>query len=181
VNHTPLTAAIRYYRDVQAAIKSYPASLELDPALIVAMIWQESSGNPWSYNPEPRYRWFWNVRNDSPFRKVADEEIASKTPPKDFPCLAGDTDQEWWAQQASWGLLQLMGAAAREQHFRGTFLTELSDPYVNLEFGIKHWWCYACQFGNRNKHDALQRYNGGGDPLYADHVLEKVPAVIAAL
>ena len=177
---SPLHCAIRYYGAIQAALKGYPSSIDLDPALLTAIILQESGGNPWAYNPEPKYRWFWNVKNDSVFRKVEDSEIASKTPPNDFPCLAGDPDQEWWGQQASWGLMQLMGAGAREEHFRGDFLTELCDPYVNIEFGIKHWWVYASQFGNRNKHDALLRWNGGNLD-YPDQVLEKALAVTAAL
>jgi len=179
---TPLDGAVRYYDAVTAALKGYPAAI--DPALIIAIILQESAGNPWAYNPEPRYRWFWNVRNDSPFRKINDIEIASKIPPNDFPCLIGDPDQEWWGQQASWGLMQVMGAAAREQHFRGPYLTELCHPYLNIEYGIKHWWNFASQFGRRSSEASLSRWNTGNDRdgrSYAKSVLDKLPAVQAAV
>jgi len=109
----------------------------LSIAIVDAIIMTESSGNPWAYNPEPHYRWFWNVRTNAPFRRVSDMEVASKRPPADFPCLAGDPDQEWWAQQASWGLMQLVGAVARESGFKGEYLTELCDPKININFGCK--------------------------------------------
>jgi len=40
-------------------------------------------------------------------------------------------------QRTSWGLMQIMGAVARERGFRG-WLTELCDPQANLEWGCKH-------------------------------------------
>jgi len=40
-------------------------------------------------------------------------------------------------QRTSWGLMQIMGAVARERGFRG-WLTELCDPAVNLEWGCRH-------------------------------------------
>ena len=151
--------------------------LHLDPNLILAMIWQESTGQPWAWNPEPRYRWLVNVKTGQPFRPLSPAELASETPPADFPCLAGDPDQEWWGQQASWGLLQVMGAAAREQGFKGAYLPELCDPYVNLEFGIWHFWNYALQYGNREMREGLQRYNGGGNLRYAAEVLAKMETI----
>ena len=178
----PAAQAVKWYGAVKNALKGYPSTL--DAILIVAIIYQESGGNPWAYNPEPRYRWFWNVKIDAPFRAASPSEIASKTPPNDFPCLAGDSDQEWWGQQASWGLMQLMGAAAREQRFRGGYLTELCDPYVNIEFGVKHWWTFALQYGNRSKEEALSRWNTGNSEDgrgYASEVLEKAAIVKASL
>lgn len=152
----------------------------IDPNLIIAIVWQESAGVPWAYRPEPRYRWLWDVKADKPFRKVSDQEIESENAPEDFCCLTGSRNQEWWAQQASWGLMQIMGACAREQNFKGPYLTELCDPYVNLEFGIKHLWQYAFQHGGRSQTDALLRWNGG-NPDYPGQVLEKMKAVAASL
>jgi hypothetical protein len=153
---------------------------DLREDLILAMIWTESSGHAWAWNPEPRYRWLWNVKLDAPFRKMSVEEIAAKDPPEDFPCFAGDPDQEWWGQQASWGLMQIMGAAAREQGFRGAYLTELAEPYCNIEFGLKHLWFYAFQHGNRTTNQAMLRWNGGGDAEYPDKVMKKLHAIEAA-
>lgn len=151
----------------------------LDPALALAIVWQESEGVPYKWNPEPRYRWIWNVKENAPFRQMTSAEIASEVPPGDFPALAGDRDQEWWGQQVSWGLTQIMGAAAREEGFKGGWLPELIfDPYLNLEFGIKHLWRYAFQKGNRLTVDALLRYNGGGNAKYPSEVLHKRAEII---
>lgn len=164
---------IRWRDPVYAALNrgNYKA---LRPTLILAIMWQESGGNQWAWNPEPAYRWYWNVKTTAPFRRLTPEEVARKVPPSDFPCFAGDPDQEWNAQGVSWGLMQLMGAAAREQGFKGNYLTELCDPLINLEFGIKHLWNYAYQFGNRSTDQALLRWNGGGDPGYPGKVLAKL-------
>lgn len=106
--------------------------------LILAIVEVESGGNQWAWNPEPHYRWFWDVRRNRPFRQLFPGESDSEYPPQDFPCLAGDRDQEWWGQQASWGLMQTMGAVARENGFTGPFLTELCDPATSLKFGTRH-------------------------------------------
>lgn len=168
---------VRKCEEGARAILNRGAYKDLSVSLILAIIWQESSGNQWAYNPEPRYPYLWNVRLDAPFRKQTPAEIASETPPADWPCYTGDPDQEWWAQQASWGLMQLMGAAAREQRFHGNYLTELCDPYVNLEFGVRHLWNYAFQCGNRTRDAALLRWNGGGDPAYPQKIAEKLAAL----
>jgi len=169
----PPTQVTRWEPAVRATLTRLTLNHSLNGYLVLAIIWKESGGNPWAWNPEPKYRWLMNVNTWKPFRPMSPAEIASEVPPADFPCLAGDRDQEWWGQQASWSLMQIMGSAAREQGFKGPYLPELCDPYINLEFGIKHLWNYAMQYGNRTVHDGLQRWNGGGDPLYADSVLSK--------
>src|SRR3990167_4673122 len=116
--------------ELRVAVDRIARAEGLDPALVRAVIAQESGWNPYAWNPEPRWRYFWNVETGSPFRPVRTVEIANAFPPKDFPCLKGDRDQEWWAQQASWGLMQIMGAVAREQGFRGPYLPELCAPAI---------------------------------------------------
>ena len=150
----------------------------LEPDLVLAVIWQESGGIQGAWNPEQRYRWFWNVKTIAPFRKVTDAENASEYPPKDFPCLAGDPDQEWWAQQASWGLMQPMGAVARECGFKGDYIGDLLIyPELNLQFSCIHLSRKLKQAGG-DVRGALLRYNGGGDQLYDDKVLAKMEAVL---
>jgi hypothetical protein len=105
--------------------------------MVEAVVLVESSANPWAWNPEPHYRYLWNVRTHQPFRKLTDAERASEVPPTDFPFLAGDRDQEWWGQQASWGLMQVMGAVARENSFDDPYLTRLCAPEVNLAIGCR--------------------------------------------
>lgn len=133
----------------------------LDDALVRAVIAVESSGDRWAYNPEPRYRWFWDVRMWAPFRAVTADELKAKTPPPDFPCLAGDPDQEWWAQQASWGPMQVMGAVAREYGFRGRYLTELcSESGIGIEMGCRVL-AARLKWAGGDVDAALASYNGG--------------------
>src|SRR5688572_17064220 len=89
----------------------------LPATLVFGVCAVESSDNPYAWNPEPKYRYLWDVRRNKPFRALASYEVDSKVPPSDFFGKSGDRDQEWWAQQASWGLMQVMGAVARERGF----------------------------------------------------------------
>lgn len=131
--------------------------------LVHAIVQVESSGNTFAYNPEPHYRYFWDVRLQRPFRVVMPAEIAAKYPPRDFPCYAGDPDQEWWGQQASWGLMQLMGAVARERGFKGPYLPELTVAEVNLEFGCAHLAHLARRFlASYGMSGVIAAYNTGG-------------------
>jgi hypothetical protein len=133
----------------------------LDPLLVTAMVQVESGYQPTAWNPEPHYRYFWNVRDSAPFRALVPGEVTRKYPPADFPCLAGDPDQEWWAQQASWGLLQVMGAVARERGCREPYLPALCDDItLNLEIGCAHLrYLFARAHGEVDK--AVGAYNAG--------------------
>jgi hypothetical protein len=132
----------------------------LDPWLVGGIIRVESNFTPWAWNPEPAYRYLWNVRTNAPFRVLTVDERTSEIPPKDFPCLLGDSDQEWWGQQSSWGLMQIMGAVARQFGFKGPYLPELCTPEINLNFG----GLYLSQLLSWAKGDvdqALAAWNGG--------------------
>lgn len=151
-------------------ITRFAGAAVLDPDLVHAVVLQESGGDPTQWNPEPRYRYFWDVKKHQPFRVVSSAEVASKFPPRDFPTLAGDADQEWWGQQASWGLMQIMGAVAREYGYRATFLTRLVvEPDANLQIGCQHLarllaWArtYTAQADDAQAiRSALAAYNGG--------------------
>lgn len=107
------------------------------PVFACAIVQVESDGYPYAWNPEPRYRYLVNVRTGKPFRDLEPAEIASAVPPADFPCLAGDRDQEWLGQRASWGLMQVMGAVAREHGFTRPYLPELCDPETNVAIGCR--------------------------------------------
>lgn len=111
------------------------ATHEIDPVLVMALVQVESGGNPFAFRYEARYRWLINVKTRKPFRELMADEIVSAVPPPDFPALAGSAGQEWIAQRSSFGLMQVMGAVARELGFRGPFLTQLCDPETNLDLG----------------------------------------------
>lgn len=134
----------------------------LDTPLLTAVVIHESSGNPWAWNPEPRYRYMWDVKAKGPFRHLTAAENASATPPPDFHSLAGDRDQEWWGQRASWGLIQVMGAVARQYGFEGLYLTQLTDPRLGLTYGAVHLTTLLRRAQGRRS-DALAMYNAG-DP-----------------
>lgn len=167
---------------IEEIVREEASRFFLRPEVVLALIEVESNGNEYAWNPEPHFRYFWNVRSNQAFRRPTEEELDAKTPPKDFPCLAGDPDQEWWAQQASWGLMQVMGAVAREQGFRGPYLSELCDPGVNIDHGCRKLWSQL-RWAKGDYEQALAAYNGGrgGNEIkpfrnaaYAQKVLAKV-------
>lgn len=145
---------------INEQIEQAALAVQLDPALVSALVSVESAGNQWAWNPEPQYRYLWDVKRNAPFRALSQSEIASKVPPADFPTLAGDRDQEFWAQQASWGLMQIMGAVAREIGFRGDYLTQLCQPEANLLIGCKKL-SQLLVWANGNVTQALAAWNGG--------------------
>ena len=104
----------------------------LDPRLICALCEVESGWNPRAVRHEAGYRWLWGAQH---------QELFDETPTREFmemkSRLGIELKTEKFCQQTSWGLLQIMGAVARERGFRG-WLTELCDPTVNLEWGCKH-------------------------------------------
>lgn len=141
----------------------------LPARLVTALIAVESGGDPWAWNPEPHYRWLWDVKKNMPFRAVTPREIASEKPPADFPSLGGDRDQEWWGQQASWGLMQVMGAVAREHGFAGLYLPELCDAETNIEHGCRHLVRLARRHRPRyGWPGVIAAYNAGSPRILAD-------------
>jgi len=142
----------------------------LPSGVVAAVVQVESGGNIWAWNPEPKYRWFWDVRTNQPFRPVTPEELASKIPPKDFKSCRPDIDRdvEWWGQQASWGLMQLMGAVARERGFTEDFLNSLHDPAANIDVGCRHLAGYVKRYlPSYGWAGVFRAYNGG--PYAAVH------------
>jgi len=144
----------------RAQIEAAAEAEMLDADLVEAIVIIESSGNRYAWNPEPRYRYVWNVRTHKPFRALAPSETLSKFPPSDFPTKAGDADQEWWGQQASWGLMQIMGAVARERGFVGPYLPELTEPEANLFWGCAHLG-RLLEWANGDIHKTLAAWNAG--------------------
>jgi hypothetical protein len=128
-----MTDAIRRH------VEQGAAAVGLEPRLLLALVEVESSGHPWAWNPEPAYPYLWDVHNHRPFRDRAWAETIAKIPPADFYDVRGfrgrDADAEWWGQQSSWGLMQVMGAVAREFGFRGLYLSALCDPATNVTVG----------------------------------------------
>lgn len=140
----------------------------LDAALVRAIVEIESGWQIWAWNPEPHYRYLWNVRENAPYR-ASSRQALEKSPPSDFPTLAGDRDNEWWGQQASWGLMQVMGAVAREYGFREPYLPALCRPADNLDIGCRHLARLQRRFGPSHGVDGvIAAYNAGSPRRVGD-------------
>lgn len=108
------------YKIVETARK-----YELDPEIVAAIVFVESSGNLFAIRWEPAFY---------------DKYIKDRMP-KDlrghWPQLATDKTERV-ARAISWGLMQIMGQTARHYgEYRGEFLAGLVDPELNLEIGCR--------------------------------------------
>jgi soluble lytic murein transglycosylase-like protein len=123
----------------------------LDPALVCAVIEQESAWDPWAVRYEPGFL----------SRYVAPLYTAGKL-----------SATEAYTRSMSWGLMQVMGQVAREFGFEEPSLAELCDAATGVEFGCR---ILAARIA-RAKGDvsaALQAWNGGANPNYAEEVLAR--------
>jgi soluble lytic murein transglycosylase-like protein len=131
----------------------------LDPALVCAVIEQESAWNPYAMRYEPHF-----------FSKyVAPLYTNNKV-----------SASEAYARGFSWGLMQVMGQVAREFGFDAPFLSALCDPEQGIAIGCKvlrrkfdSMACLPGQAGDTTR--ALLAWNGGGNPAYATQVLARRP------
>ena len=129
------------------------AAQSLDPALVCAVVEQESGWNPWAMRFEPHF-----------FAKYVAAQYTNNR----------ISASEAYARGFSWGLMQVMGQVAREAGFDALYLSALCDPEQGLAIG--------CQV-LRKKLDAakgdtargLLAWNGGANPAYAAQVLARKP------
>jgi soluble lytic murein transglycosylase-like protein len=129
------------------------AARSLDPALVCAVIEQESSWNTWAMRYEPFF-----------FTKyVAVLYTNNKI-----------TASEAYARGFSWGLMQVMGQTAREMGFDGNFLSALCDPEQGLAIGCKLLRKKIDTMDN-DLTRGLLAWNGGANPSYATQVLARRP------
>jgi soluble lytic murein transglycosylase-like protein len=99
-----------------AIAQKYANAHSLDPALVCAVIEQESSWNPWAIRYEPAF-----------FTKyVAPLYTNNKV-----------SATEAYARGFSWGLMQVMGQVAREFGCDAPFLSALCDPEQGIAIGCK--------------------------------------------
>lgn len=139
--------------DMIALAKAKAEAHGLDPALVCAVVEQESGWNPWQCRYEPGFM----------SRYVAPLYTAGKI-----------TATEAYCRSISWGLGQIMGQVARELGFELDTLPELCDP----EYGLEYLCRKLSDCMTRAKNDvtaALLRYNGGSRPEYASEVQARIP------
>lgn len=152
----------------------------LPPGLVLCIAHAESALDTYAIRVEPAYRWLWDVTHRRPF-PATQQQAATRVPPANFPAPRGiSRSTEWIGQQTSWGLMQVMGAVAREYGFVGHF-TALCDPAVGADYGCRH----LAQLARRHLVDhgwrgVIQSYNTGS-PTSRNNYPARVAAVAAEL
>lgn len=126
---------LEYFKE---EIQKYSTKYKIDPAIIKAIIMQESAWQRFATRYESTYRWLYNPES---FRSG-------------WISLATEVN----AQKTSWGLGQIMGALAREQGHKG-FLGELLSPATN----IKHICIRVAYLEKKcnSTEEIFSAYNGG--------------------
>jgi soluble lytic murein transglycosylase-like protein len=123
----------------------------LEPALVCAVIEQESAWNPWAVRYEPGFL----------SRYVAPLYTAGKL-----------NATEAYTRAMSWGLMQVMGQVAREFGFKESSLVELCQPATGVEFGCRVLAARLAK-ARGDVPAALLAWNGGADINYAAEVLAR--------
>lgn len=144
----------------------------LHPALVGALCWQESSGDPLARRPEPHFTWFF-----SPGRgPLHDRRLTTVQNRQKALTILGE--EEFQFQSWSTGLMQLMGATFRELGFTGTW-EQAYEPETNIHYGCRYFvLCLKRTHGDIR--GALLRYNGGANPNYPAEVLRKADILAKA-
>lgn len=113
---------------------------DLPDALVLGVIEVESAGNTWAARFERHYRWCMNVRTMRVFT-ASPSQARSSEAPNGFPGTVdpyySSADTEWIGQKTSWGLMQVMGAVAREHGYTDA-LPALCEPMHGIEYGCRH-------------------------------------------
>jgi soluble lytic murein transglycosylase-like protein len=124
----------------------------LDPAVVCAVVEQESAWNPWAMRYEPSF-------------------FAKYVAPLYTNNKVGAT--EAYARGFSWGLMQVMGQTAREMGMSSLHLSALCDPATGLAVGCKILKTKLARAGGELR-KALLAWNGGANPDYADEVVARM-------
>jgi soluble lytic murein transglycosylase-like protein len=128
--------------------RSIAAQRSLDPALVCAVVEQESSWDTFAIRYEPAFR----TRYVVPLALPPSEEIA---------------------RSISWGLMQVMGQSARKHGFTPKSLAALCDPSAGLSIGCAVLASKIAQASGEIAR-SLQLWNGGAHPDYAAEVLARL-------
>ena len=139
-----------------SVVDSKARSMNLPPHLVRAIISVESSGDPLAIRHEPGYRWLWDVRAARPYRGEHDRLPAP-------PGVSGPT--ELMQQQTSWGIMQVMGATAREMGFQGKFLSELCEFETGLHYGCLYLDRLRRRFWSRHGWEGVAAAFNAGSPV----------------
>ena len=120
---------------------------DLQPEMILAIIEAESNENPYAATYHANYSWI---------------NMQTKRPAACHP------NTESVLQRTAWGLMQIMGATARDIGFEG-WLTELTIPVVNIEIGMKYLAGLSERYLESHGIDGvIAAYNAGSPKKTAD-------------
>ncbi|MCA1806454.1 MAG: transglycosylase SLT domain-containing protein [Actinobacteria bacterium] len=136
-------------------IKKMAKEFGVPSNLIEAIIQVESGGNTFAMRYEEGYSWLWNIETNKPHRRPS-----SGLP---SPRMASQ-NTELVGQQTSWGLMQVMGAVAREYGFDRPFLCELVEPEIGLFYGCKHLHNLKKRFHNQHGWPGVAAAFNAGSP-----------------
>ena len=150
---------------------------KIAPELFIALILNESSGNPLATRWERRF--YIRYICDKPLHQIGGNQPAEI-----------DNYQETierLCRAYSWGLCQIMGQTAREFGFRGRSLWELLDSDTNTKLGAQIFAHKRDQALKKNPNATDQErdrltllaYNGGGDLEYPERVHKRLQAASA--
>ena len=128
-------------KEIKSLIVYKAEQHQLDPKLLLALAYTESSYRPFVTTYETDYRWLYKL-----------EEMAKE--------MGVTVVTEKVHQQTSWGLCQVMGAVAREYGFR-LHMPELCDPLTNLEYACIHLKKKIKQYSLKDPIDIYACYNAG--------------------
>lgn len=170
-------------RELETSIAAFAKKYRLPFDLCACLVYQESKGNLGAARFEEK--WFAAKMLILPTSRLAGHVPRSGTP--------SIYDEKIWRAH-SWGLTQIMGDRARILGFNDDFLPRLqADPELNLDLGIRYLKECIDKTGPTSMFAlntaasitkfsqtspeflrvwaGLLRYNGGGDKLYPQKVL----------
>lgn len=137
----------------------------LDWRLVAAIVSCESDGQTHAIRYERHYKWLFRPELYAEKRSVPIE-------------------QERLEQMTSWGLMQVMGAVAREYGLEGP-CGQMLEPQLGLDYGCRHLKNYYERFSDWN--DAISSYNQGNpgkrddgtyrNQAYVDKVLKRLEQI----
>jgi soluble lytic murein transglycosylase-like protein len=131
--------------EIKRIAKEKAEEFGIEPALVLAFVMVESSGNPLA----TRYEANFYKRYIAP---MLHENAISL--------------EEATGRATSYGLIQIMGQVAREKGFKESFET-LLIPEVGLHWGLKHLKRFIKKYPD-NLDDAIASYNAGSPRKKAD-------------
>jgi len=123
---------------------------EITPELLCGLVQAESAWNVYAGRYEPNYKWLSQPRDGAP--------VAVETDIVPVKGCSKATEIEW--QKTSWGLCQVMGGTARWLGWKGTFLSQLIEPFENLTIGASYLVHQLERYAN-DVPGSLSAYNAG--------------------